>query len=103
MIPMPRAAQGWSQLALQVAGLLAIVGVVQTAAERTGRRFDLTPTRDFSLSVVTRRVLAEVTGPLRVTVFFRRHDRQPPRAPDDLARLRRHHLAVRDVRRLPRS
>jgi len=73
---MSRGARGWTELAAQ--GLLLLVGLggVQVAAERTNRRFDLTPGRELSLAPVTRKLLADVTAPLHVTVFFRRGTRQ---------------------------
>jgi ABC-type uncharacterized transport system involved in gliding motility auxiliary subunit len=71
-----RAARGWSQLVLQVGLLLAALGLVQVVAERTNRRFDLTPTSALSLSPATRELLAQVHEPLRITVFFRRGTRE---------------------------
>jgi len=71
-----RATRNWSQLALQVGLLLAGLGLLQVVADRTNRRFDLTPTRSLSLSPVTRKIVAQVTEPLRVTVFFRRQTRE---------------------------
>ena len=67
-----RPVRNWSQLALQVVFLLAGLGLLQATAERTDRRFDLTPTGELTLSPVTRKVLARVTAPLKMTVFFRR-------------------------------
>ena len=48
-----RAARGWAQLALHVGLLLLGLGLLQVAAERTNRRFDLTSTHELSLSRVT--------------------------------------------------
>ena len=73
---MSRGARGWTELAAQVLLLLVGLGGVQVAAERTNRRFDLTPGRELSLAPVTRKLLADVTAPLHVTVFFRRGTRQ---------------------------
>ena len=70
-----RTAKGWLQLALQVALLLGIVGGLQVVSERRTQRLDLTPTRSFSLSDVSRQVLAEVQQPLTVTVFHQRGKR----------------------------
>jgi ABC-type uncharacterized transport system involved in gliding motility auxiliary subunit len=70
-----RAARSWSQLALQVGLLLVGLGLLQVVAERTNTRLDLTPGRGLSLSSVTRKVLAEVTAPLKITVFFSRGTR----------------------------
>jgi ABC-type uncharacterized transport system involved in gliding motility auxiliary subunit len=75
-MPMARATRNWSQLGLQVCLLLVGLGLLQVVAERTNLRFDLTPTRGLSLSPVTRKVLAEVAAPLRITVFFRRGTRE---------------------------
>jgi hypothetical protein len=71
-----RAARSWANLGFQVVLLLVGLGLLQVVAERTNRRFDLTPGRALSLSSVTRRVLADVSAPLRVTVFFRRGTRE---------------------------
>jgi ABC-type uncharacterized transport system involved in gliding motility auxiliary subunit len=71
-----RATRNWTHLGLQVCLLLVGLGLVQVVAERTNRRFDLTPTRTLSLSPVTQKVLAEIAGPLHVTVFFRRGTRE---------------------------
>lgn len=71
-----RPLRNWAQLGLQVVLLLAGLGLLQLVAERTNRRFDLTPTRQLSLSPVTRNVLAEVTGDLRMTVFYHRGERE---------------------------
>jgi ABC-type uncharacterized transport system involved in gliding motility auxiliary subunit len=70
-----RATRGWAQLAVEAVLILLACGLLQVLAERTNRRVDLTPTRALSLSPVTRNVLAEVTEPLRVTVFHRRGER----------------------------
>jgi ABC-type uncharacterized transport system involved in gliding motility auxiliary subunit len=81
-----RAARSWSQLALQVCLLLVGLALVQVVAERLNRRFDLTPARSLSLSPVTRKVLAQVSAPLKLTVFHRRTERA--RYADLLARVR---------------
>jgi gliding motility-associatede transport system auxiliary component len=70
-----RALRGWIQLAVQVGLLVVAAGLIQTVAERTNRRFDFTVRHDLSLSDVTRRVLAGVTSPLRITVFYDRGNR----------------------------
>ena len=71
-----RAVRGWSQLVLE-AGLLVVgLGLLQVVAERTNRRFDLSPGRSLSLSPVTQQILAEVQEPLRLTVFYRRGQRE---------------------------
>jgi len=71
-----RAARSWSQLVLQVLLLLTGLGLLQVVAERTNRRFDLTPGRELSLSPVTQKLLAQVKEPLRITVFFQRGMRE---------------------------
>lgn len=70
-----RALRGWLQLGVQVGLLVVAAALVQALAERTNRRFDFTVTRDLSLSDVTRRVLADVAAPLRITVFYDRGNR----------------------------
>jgi len=75
-MPLGRATRNWSQLGLQVCLLVVALGLLQVVAERTNRRFDLTPTRGLSLSPVTRKLLAEVAAPLEITVFFRRGTRE---------------------------
>ena len=67
-----RAACNWTQLGVQVGLLLVALGLFQVVAERTNRRFDLTPGQSLSLSEVTRKILSQVTEPLQVTVFFPR-------------------------------
>jgi hypothetical protein len=71
-----RAAQGWARLALEATLVMAACVLLQILAERTNRRIDLTPTRALSLSEPTRKVLADVTEPLRITVFHRRGERE---------------------------
>jgi ABC-type uncharacterized transport system involved in gliding motility auxiliary subunit len=71
-----RAARSWSQLVLQVLLLLTGLGLLQVAAERSNRRFDLTPSHQLSLSDVSKKILRQVKEPLRVTVFHRRGERQ---------------------------
>jgi hypothetical protein len=48
------------------------LGLLQVAAERTNRRFDLTTLRELSLAPVTEQLLREIDGPLRITVFHQR-------------------------------
>jgi ABC-type uncharacterized transport system involved in gliding motility auxiliary subunit len=81
-----RATRHWAHLAAQVVLLVVVASALQTVAERTSRRFDLTPERSLSLSPVTRKLLAEVTKPLRITVFFERGRRA--RYADLLERMR---------------
>jgi len=70
-----RTAQGWARLAVEAALVVAACVLLQVLAERTNRRIDLTPTRALSLADPTRAVLAEVTGPIVITVFHRRGER----------------------------
>jgi ABC-type uncharacterized transport system involved in gliding motility auxiliary subunit len=67
-----RSARQWALLMLHVALLLTGGVLVQVAAERTNRRFDLTATRALSLSLVSEQVLRELEAPVRVSVFHRR-------------------------------
>ncbi|MCW5890118.1 MAG: GldG family protein [bacterium] len=71
-----RSARGWSQLVLEVGLLLVALGLIQVVAERTNRRLDLTAERQLSLAPATRNLLAQVAGPLRITVFHRRGSRE---------------------------
>src|SRR5439155_1456800 len=71
-----RSARGWTELGAHVVLLLIGLGGMQVAAERTNRRIDLTPGRALSLAPATWKLLAEVTAPLRITVFFRRGTRE---------------------------
>jgi len=71
-----RAARNWGQLGLQLGLLVAGLALLQVTAERTNRRFDLTSSRTLSVAPITRKVLAEATDPLRITVFFRRGTRE---------------------------
>jgi hypothetical protein len=64
------------QLGLQVLLLLIGLGCLQVVADRTNRRFDLTPAGGLSLSPVTTKLLAEVKARLRITVFFQRGTRE---------------------------
>ena len=48
-----RAARNWGRLGLHVVLLLVGLGLLQLVAERTNRRFDLTPARTLSLSPLT--------------------------------------------------
>ena len=83
---MPPVVRGWGRLAVEVVLLLFGAGLFQMVADRTNRRFDLTPTRDLSLSPVTEHVLRELAAPLHVTVFYRRGTRE--QYADMLARFR---------------
>ncbi|TMB55047.1 MAG: hypothetical protein E6J56_09715 [Deltaproteobacteria bacterium] len=76
MSTLSRSARGWTELGAHVVLLLIGLGGMQVAAERTNRRIDLTPGRALSLAPATRKLLAEVTAPLRITVFFRRGTRE---------------------------
>ena len=71
-----RSARSWVQLWLQAGLLVTALILLQVVAERTNRRFDLTPTHGLSLSPVTEKVVKEITEPLTVTAFFRRGQRE---------------------------
>ncbi len=64
----------WLHLGLVVALVFGVVGLVQAISERHSVRFDLTPTRSFSISETTRKVLAMLPEPIEVTVFTGRDD-----------------------------
>ncbi len=98
-----RATRSWSQLILQVVLLVVGLGLLQVLADRTSHRWDLTPTRALSLSPVTQKVLAEVDGPLHVTVFFRRGTREQYAALLDRMRAATPHLTydLLDLDRYP--
>jgi len=81
-----RTARSWGRLGLHVVLLLVGLGLLQVVAERTNRRFDLTPARTLSVSPLTLKVLEEVSGPCKITVFFRRGTRE--QYAEMLARLR---------------
>ena len=72
-----RSTRSWAQLWLQAGLLVTALVLLQVVAERTNRRFDLTPTRGLSLSPVTEKVVKEIDEPLSVTAFFRRGQREP--------------------------
>jgi hypothetical protein len=63
------------QLVLEAILIVLACVLLLVLAERTHRRVDLTPTRALSLSPVTRKVVAQVTEPLHVTVYHRRGER----------------------------
>jgi ABC-type uncharacterized transport system involved in gliding motility auxiliary subunit len=98
-----RAARCWAQLGLHVVLLLVGFALIQVAAERTNRRFDLTPTRAQSLAPLTEKLLRQIDGPLAVTVFFRRGTRE--QYADLLGRLRAANahveVALLDLDRFP--
>jgi hypothetical protein len=71
-----RATRNWAQLGMHVLLLLLGLGLLQIIAERTNRRLDLTPRATLSLAPLTRKLLAGVSGPVKVTVFFRRGARE---------------------------
>jgi ABC-type uncharacterized transport system involved in gliding motility auxiliary subunit len=95
--------QNWARLGLHVVLLLVGLGLLQVAAERTNRRFDLTPTGTLSLAPLTRQILAQVTAPLRITVFYHRGTRA--QYVDLLERVRaenpRVEIALLDIDRFP--
>jgi len=64
----------WPHFVLVVALAFGVAGFVQAIAERHSRRIDFTPTRSFSLSDVSRKVLALLTDPIQATAFTSRDD-----------------------------
>jgi ABC-type uncharacterized transport system involved in gliding motility auxiliary subunit len=64
----------WLHLALVVLLVFGIAGFVQALSERHSVRWDFTPTRAFSLSEPTRKVLATLTDPIQVVLFYSRED-----------------------------
>ncbi|GIW40188.1 MAG: hypothetical protein KatS3mg076_0765 [Candidatus Binatia bacterium] len=60
----------WSLLALQVILLGTLFGFLTALADRTNRRFDLTPYQTYVLSEQARRVAEGVRFPVRILVFF---------------------------------
>jgi ABC-type uncharacterized transport system involved in gliding motility auxiliary subunit len=63
-------------LGLEILFLVAIVVSLETLASRANQRFDLTPEKKFSLSPLTVQALGALREPVRVTVFYRRGDRE---------------------------
>lgn len=74
-MPSGRALRSWLQLGLQLALVLLGAVCLQVVADRTNRRFDLTASRDLTLSPVLRQVLGELAEPLRITLFYDRGNR----------------------------
>lgn len=70
------AARNRIALALSLVAVLSAAIAVQSFAELSNRRLDLTPERRLSLSPWTLQVLDGVHEPLRVEFFHRRGDRQ---------------------------
>ncbi|HWP64374.1 MAG TPA: DUF4350 domain-containing protein [Candidatus Limnocylindria bacterium] len=70
-----RAVRGWVQLAVQLGALLFVACCLQIVADRTNQRFDLTVGKTLTLAPLTRQVLGELEGPLRITVFYDRGNR----------------------------
>jgi ABC-type uncharacterized transport system involved in gliding motility auxiliary subunit len=64
----------WMHLWLVIALALGVAGFTQAIAERHSRRWDLTPSRSFSLSEVSRKVLEELRDPIEVTAFTSKDD-----------------------------
>jgi ABC-type uncharacterized transport system involved in gliding motility auxiliary subunit len=75
-VQVARTVRSWARLWLEVILLLLGLGLLQVTAERLNRRIDLTPSGGLSLSPVTRKLLEQVTAPLKLTVFFRRGTRE---------------------------
>ena len=63
-------------LVLLVAIVLGIAVLAQVIAERHSARVDLTPSQAFTLSPLTRSVLASLDGPIEATTFTSRDERE---------------------------
>jgi len=68
------ASRQWLQLALVVALAFGVAGFTQALAERHSVRWDLTPSRVFSVSEVTRNVLRMMSAPIEVIAFTSKDD-----------------------------
>jgi gliding motility-associatede transport system auxiliary component len=66
----------WPHLVLVVLLAFGTAGFLQAIAERHSVRFDLTPTRSFSISDVSRNVLGTLRDPIEATIFYNRDDYQ---------------------------
>ena len=63
-------------LSLELVFLTVIIISVGQLCIRTNLRFDLTPTRKYSLSEVTIQTLKAISQPVQATTFYRRGDRE---------------------------
>jgi gliding motility-associatede transport system auxiliary component len=77
-------ARGMLQLSIQVVLALALFVVLQFLAFRHNHRFDLTPTKVFSLSPQAEQVAAHFKQPATITVFFNSQQTDERRAMLDL-------------------
>ena len=64
----------WLQLLLVIGLAFGVAGFTQAVAERHSVRWDLTPSRSFSISEVTRNVLARMPDPVEVVAFTSKDD-----------------------------
>src|SRR2546430_11044572 len=64
----------WLQLGLVVGLAFGVVAFTQAIAERHSVRWDFTPTRSFSISEVTRKVLAAMPDAIETTAFTSKED-----------------------------
>ena len=63
-------------LGFEIVFLLVVIGSLEMIFTRGNQRFDLTPTKRYSLSPVTIRVLQDLAQPVQVTVFYRQGERE---------------------------
>ena len=70
----PAAGRQWLQLALVVLLACGVGGFAQALAERHSVRWDLTPTRSYSITEVTRNVLSGMPDPIDVIAFTAKDD-----------------------------
>jgi hypothetical protein len=80
----------WTAFVLSLVAVLAVAIAVQSISDLANRRFDLTLTRNLSLSPYSLSVLEEVKSPLRIDLYYERGERQRSR---DLIELIRDHCA----------
>src|SRR5439155_247942 len=64
----------WLQLLLVIGLAFGVAGFTQAVAERHSMRWDLTPSRSFSISEVTRNVLGRMADPIEVVAFTSKED-----------------------------
>ena len=66
----------WIELSLMVFFVTGSLVLVNYIALRHNHRIDLTPEKRYTLAEQTVQVLGKLTGPLRVTVFYRPQEKQ---------------------------
>lgn len=65
----------WANMTIFIVLLLGIIILVQTIANRHNHRFDLTPEGTMSLAPITKKLLQDVSSPVKVLGFYRREER----------------------------